>query len=328
MDRRTLLTRVAALASIAAPTPCLRAAPSRSPRRVEVLLYDSQEAWDWFVAQLRTELSLLGWTEGNNFRVHWNYADGSVTRLRALATQIAASAPDVILTRGTPATRALQNATKTIPIVTGLGDPIGAGFAMSYAEPGGNVTGITYAIAEASDKYFELLQQLVPGLMDVVVVWRTDRASSLDELMRPIQASARKTKVTVRSALVGTASELREALRADRTHGPSAAIIFTPGGTNTYEETGRTALDARMPTMFEYREYVDAGGLASFRYNWENQTRRTAAQIDKLLRGEKPGQIPFEFPTRQEFVLNMKTARALGLAVPQSLALRADVLIE
>ena len=328
MDRRTLLRRAAALAGIAAPTLSVHAASARGTRRLAVLLYDQPEAWDWLAAQLRSELQMLGWTEGKNLSVQWNYANGDAARLRSLAAQIVASAPDVILTRGTPATRELQSATRTIPIATGLGDPIASGFAKSYGEPGGNVTGIAFAIAEASDKHFDLLRQLVPGLKDVIVVWSADRAPSLRERMQPMQESGRKLGVAVRSALVETVGDLSKALKVDRERGPGAALIFGLGNAISYEATARAALDAGMPTMFEYRVYVEAGGLASFRFNWENQSRRTAAQIDKLLRGEKPGQIPFELPTRQEFVLNMRTAGALGLDIPRSLVLRADAVIE
>lgn len=329
MDRRTLLTRFAALGSVAAPTRSAAAASPRETRRLAVLLFDRPESWSWFAPQLLAELGRLGWIEGKNLSVQWNYANGDATRLRSLAAQIAASSPDAILTRGTPSTQALQSVTKTIPIATGVGDPVGSGFAKSYAAPGGNITGIAWAIVEASQKQVELLRLLVPGLAEIVVVWKTDRAASLAELMRPMVASGRTFGVSVRSALVETVGGLNDVLRAARKRGPAAAQIFgLAGEAFTYESIAASALAARMPTMFEYREFVEGGGLASFRFNWENQTQRTAAQIDKLFRGEKPANIPFELPTRQEFVLNLKTARALGLVVPQSVLLRADAIIE
>ena len=329
MDRRTLLTRFAALSSVVMPSISAAAAPSARMRRLAVLLFDRPDSWEWFAPQLLADLGPLGWIEGKNLSVQWNYANGDVTRLRSLAAEIAASSPDVILTRGTPSTQALRSATNTIPIATGVGDPVGSGFAKSYAEPGGNITGIAWAIVEASQKQVELLRQLVPGLAEIVVVWKADRLASLAELMRPMVASGRTFGVSVRSALVETMGDLTEALTAARRRGPAAAQIFgLAGGVFTYESIAGSALAARMPTMFEYREFVEGGGLASFRFNWANQTQRTAAQIDKLFRGAKPGDIPFELPTRQEFVLNLKTARALGLVVPQSVLLRADTIIE
>ncbi|HSC65374.1 MAG TPA: ABC transporter substrate-binding protein [Caldimonas sp.] len=329
MDRRTLLTRFAALGSVATPMLGIAAPSPRGTRRLAVLLFDGPEPWQWFPAELLAELDALGWHAGKNLSVQWNYANGDAGRLRSLAAQVAASAPDVILTRGTPATQALRSVTKSIPIATGVGDPIGSGFARSYAQPGGNITGIAWATVEASEKQVELLRLLVPGLAEIVVVWKTDRAASLPALMRPMMASGRTFGVAVRSALVETMDELTQAFQAARARGPAAAQVFgLAGDAFTYESIAACAIAARMPTMFENRAFVDGGGLASFRFNWENQTGRTAAQLDKLLRGEKPANIPFELPTRQEFVLNLKTARALGLVVPQAVLLRADAIVE
>ncbi len=307
----------------------MAAAAPTATRRLAVLIFDRPDSWEWFPPELRTELGALGWAEGKNLSVQWNYGNGDPARLRSLAAQIAASAPDVILTRGTIATQALRSATKTLPIATGVGDPIGSGFARSYAQPGGNITGISWAIVEQSQKHVELLRLLVPGLSEIVVVWKSDRAATLPDLLRPMLASGRDFGVSVRSALVETMDELSQALRAARARGPAAAQVFgLAGSAFTYESIAEAAIAARMPTMFENRAFVDGGGLASFRFNWENQTARAAAQLDKLLRGEKAANIPFELPTRQEFVLNLKTARALGLVVPQSVLLRADATIE
>jgi putative ABC transport system substrate-binding protein len=150
MDRRTLLARLAAFGAVASAQVEAAAPPRR--RRLAVLLFDRRESWTWFEPELRDELAALGWVEGKNLGLQWNYADGDLARLRSLAAQIVASAPDVILVRGTPATHVLQEATRTIPIVTGVGDPIGSGFAKTYAEPAGNVTGISWAIAETTQK--------------------------------------------------------------------------------------------------------------------------------------------------------------------------------
>jgi putative ABC transport system substrate-binding protein len=327
MDRRALLTRFAALGSIATPIRVV-AAPQRGTRRLAGLLFDGPDGWQFLVDELRSELARLGWTESKNLGVQWNYANNDLARLRSLATQIVAARPDVIVTRGTPGTRALQDATKTIPIATGVGDPVGSGFAKSYAEPGGNITGLSYAVVETSDKFVELLGLLVPGLAQLVVIRRADTGLSVPERMQPIETAARKSGIVVRAAPVANVDDVNEALRVDRRHGPSAALILGLGPEFPYEAIAAAALAAHMPTMFEYRDYVDGGGLASFRLNWENQTARAGAQLDKLLRGEKASKIPFELPTRQEFVLNLKTARALGIGVPRSVLLRADAVIE
>jgi putative ABC transport system substrate-binding protein len=327
MDRRFLLARALGLGAIAA-TPAGVAAPASGKRRLAVLLFDGADAWDWLPPELARELGAFGWVEGTNLSVQWRYANGDPALLRSHAAQLVASAPDAILTRGTPATHALQEATRTIPILTGLGDPIGTGFAKTFARPGGNVTGISFAMVEASQKHVEVLRTLLPKLALLVVVMKADRAPFIAEQTRPIAAAARSAGLEMRTALVADLADLQRGLRTDRSRGDVAAMIFGLGDAVDPKALADAALAAAMPTMFEYRFYVDAGGLASYRLNWENQTQRTAAQIDKVFRGEKPAQIPFELPTRAEFVLNRKTARLLGLSVPQSLLLRADAVVD
>ena len=326
MDRRSLLARALGLGAIAA-TSAGAAAPASGKRRLAVLLFDGAEVWDWLPPELQHELGALGWIEGTNLSVQWLYANGDPALLRSHAAQLVASAPDAILTRGTPATHALQDATKSIPILTGLGDPIGTGFAKTFARPGGNVTGISFAMVEASQKHVEVLRTLLPKLAFLVVVMHADRAPFVAENTRPIAAAARSAGLEMRTALVADLADLQRALRTDRSRGEVAAMIFGLGVIDP-KAVAAAALAAAMPTMFEYRFYVDAGGLASYRLNWENQTQRSAAQIDKVFRGEKPGQIPFELPTRSELVLNRKTARLLGLSMPQSLLLRADAVVD
>jgi putative ABC transport system substrate-binding protein len=330
MERRALLIRLAALVSGSTSALSVAEAPPRATRRLAVLLFDDPAGWEWLVPELRDELAQLGWIEGKNLSVQWSYANSDAARLRSLAAQIVAAAPDVILTRGSPATRALQDATKTIPIATGVGDPIGSGFARTYAEPMGNITGVSYAFVETSEKFVEFLRLLVPGLSHLVAVLQADRVPFIQDWLRPVKAASRAGGVTVQPAFVANLADLRRALRIDPTRGSTAALFSNLGSKVgvSYEAVAAVALEARMPSMFEHRGFVDAGGLASYRLNWERQTQRSAAQIDKLFRGVPPGKIPFELPTRQELVLNLKTARALGLTVPQSLLVRADAIVE
>ena len=330
MDRRTLLSRFAACVGAGTSTLSVAASPPRATRRLAVLLFDEPAGWDWLGPELRDELAELGWIEGKNLSVQWNYANSDVARLHSLAAAIVASAPDVILTRGTPATRALQSATKTIPIVTGVGDPIGSGFASTYAGPAGNITGISFAVVESSQKCVEFLRLLVPGLSHLIAVLQADRAPFRQEWLRPMEAAARAAGVTMQPALVANLGELKAALRIDAARGRTGALMSNLGPEvgRSFEAVAAVALEARMPTMFEHRGFVDAGGLASYRLVWERQTQRTAAQIDKLFRGAAAGKLPFELPTRQELVVNLKTARALGLTVPQSLLVRADAIVE
>jgi putative ABC transport system substrate-binding protein len=321
MDRRALL--LAAFATAITAPRRVRAASSSTSKRLAVLLFDRAELWEFFPPELRAELAALGWVERKNLTIDWLYANGDPALVRARVAELIASAPDAIVTRGTPVTRALQLATKTIPIVTGVGDPIGSGFAKTYAQPGGNITGVSWAIAEMEAKNLELLRLLVPNLRRLHVVMSEVFASA----PRPIEGAARSTKLAVRHAVVTSVDELRAALHADDRPGEVAAMVFGLPGIEP-ETVARVALEERMPTMFQDRGYVDAGGLASYRLNWTNQTQRTAAQVDKIFRGESPARIPFELPTVSEFVLNRKTARSLGIDLPQSVLVRADAIVE
>lgn len=326
MQRRSLVTWTVGVGALGMQS--LRAArPASRAKRLAALLFDSRSAWVEFPPSLTAELSRLGWAEGRNLTVEWRYADGDPALLRAHANQLVALAPDAILTRGSPATRALQQATRSIPIQTGVGDPIGAGFARTYAAPGGNITGFSWATVETAQKQLELLQGLVPKLALLVVVASGDRKPFLAEVTRAITTAVGEAKIAMRTALVDSPAELQHALRIDRGAGNVAALII---GLFRFEPkvVVAAALEAGMPTMFESSNYTELGGLASYRLDWDNENRRAAAQIDKIFRGENPANIPFELPTRQEFVLNRKTARLLGLQVPQSLLLRADKVLD
>ena len=326
-DRRSLLKRALALGAVAAPPAW--AAPALAPgrRRLGVLLFDRAEAWDDLPPRLQKALADLGWVEGSNLDVQWYYANGEAARLKRLAAQLATSGVDAILTRGTPATAALRQATSTVPILTGLGDPVGSGFAATFARPGGNVTGVSYAVVETSLKQIELLRTMVPRLALLAILLPADRTPFAAQLFRPIEAAARDSGLATRTALVGDAAELQAALRSGRARGEFAAFVFGFGSHIAPQVIADAARALEVPAMFERREYVDAGGLASYRLYWDDQEQRTAAQIDKVFRGEKPAQIPFELPTRSEFVINKATAKSLGLALPQALFLRADAIV-
>jgi len=327
MNRRRLLMLVLGPGAVAV-RPVRAAEQSPVRRRLGVLLYDRPESWDWLAPELRKALAELGWVEGTNLSVEWHFANGDSARLAELALQMARSGVDTILTRGTPATRALQRATTTIPIVTGVGDPIGSGFAGSYANPGSNITGLSWATTESHRKQIELLKSMVPRLARLIVVLKADRSQFAGEMTRALDAAARELGLVTKTVPVDGAADLQTALRSERNAGVSAAFVFGLGASIAPKEIADTALRNRLPTMFEYSFYVEAGGLMSYRLDWEDQTKSTAVQIDKLFRGLKPAQIPFELPTRSELVINRATAKALGLTLPQALLLRADRVVE
>lgn len=323
----TLLMGAGGLGLSAARSAAQSAAPAPGKRRLAVLLLDRPENWEFLVLPLRQALADLGWVEGSNLSIDWRYAQDDAARLDDLAAQLVRSGVDAVLTRGTPATRALQQATRSLPIVTGVGDPVGSGFAASYARPGGNITGLSYAMVETQLKQLELLRELVPRLSRLLLVLPAKLAKFAPQMTSSLQTVARESRIATQTVFVASLADLQRALAPAPDPGVSAAFMFSLGAL-TPQDIADTALRHRMPTTFEQREYVEAGGLMSYRLYWSDQTRSTAIQLDKVLRGVKPEQIPFELPTRSEFVVNAKTAKALGLILPQAIRLRADEVIQ
>lgn len=321
-------TRRAALLGAAGWTPGLHAAQT-APRRLGVLMYDDASAWSSRRAELERALAALGWTEGSSLRSAWRYAEGSEARLDESARELVGSNVHALLSNGVPATRALQRATRSIPIVTGIGDPVGMGYARTLARPGGNVTGLSYAVVEAARKQIELLRELVPALSSLALVLKANRRPYADDITHGARVAAREAGLPTRLVLAAEAAELERALRRSPGPGREGALVF--GFTASIEpaEAVRATRAARVPAVYEQRLYVALGGLASYQLDWGgDQVQRLAAQLDKVLRGADPSAVPFEFPTRSEVALNLSAARALGLAVPASLRVRADHVVE
>lgn len=325
--------RAALLGGLAAGViqPAIAAGRENNVKHLGVLLYDAAASWDFLQRDLPPALTAVGWQQGRNLALSWRFADGHAQRLPALAAQLLDLGCDALLTRGTPATRALQQATRTVPIVTGVGDPVGAGFAVSLARPGGNITGLSYALAESATKQLELLRTLVPQARHLLVLVPGSRAPFVGEMTGPVQHVARTLGLTTKVALANGIDELRQALRAVRQDQPArtvAAYVMSFGVAADPAEMAAALLHAGMPAVFEHRFYVEAGGLLSYRLDWDDQTRSTALQLAKVLRGDDPAAIPFELPTRSQLVVNARSARALGLVLPSALRARADEVIE
>ena len=327
MKRRIVLpfigTAALAVGSVARPQ-----GSKSTSRRLGILLLDRPESWTFFGQELRREFAKLGWIEGSNLVLDWRFAEGDAGRLPALAAAMSRSGVDAILTRGTPATRALQQATKTVPILTGLGDPVGDGFAQSLAHPGGNITGISYALAETSRKQVELLREILPRLSRLTFIMKGDRQAFAGEITRTARSAAQEFSITSRIVAVGNGEDLRNAVQPSGKVGLDAALVFSLGASIEPAEVAVILMNAMLPAIFDQRGYVAAGGLMSYRLNWENQTQRTVAQIDKVFRGDSPATIPFEFPTRSELIINAKTAKALRMIIPHALLVSADEVIE
>jgi putative tryptophan/tyrosine transport system substrate-binding protein len=309
-----------------------QAAPRDKPgRRLGVLLYDAAGSWDFLQRDLPPALAALGWQPGRNLALDWRFADGDPQRLPMLAEQLLALGCDALLSRGTPATRALAQATRTVPIVTGVGDPVGAGFAASLARPGSNVTGLSYAQVELVTKQLEFLRAIAPLARRLLVLVPASRARFVDELTAPAQRVARAQGLQPTVALAQGLDDVRQALLAARQGQPAhsvVALVLSFGESVAPPALAAALLQAGVPAVFEQRFYVEAGGLLSYRLDWDDQTRSTALQLAKVLRGEDPAAIPFELPTRSQLVINARSARTLGLALPPALRARADEVIE
>lgn len=320
MQRRRALAGLAAL-------PLFAARAQGAPRRLGVLLFDTPAVWEFLRRELPAALTTLGWHEGRNLVIDWRFADADAARLPALAQSLVQAGAHALLTRGTLATLALQQATRTLPIVTGVGDPVAAGFAVTLAAPGGNITGVSYAATESVLKQLELLREMSPASTRLLVLQPKRQRQALTDVVASAMARAQRLRWVTSVHELDQLDDLRRVLSGVRPGERVAALAFNNASITT-ADFAQGLLAARVPAMFNHRDFAEAGGLMSYRLNWEDQTRSTAIQVDKVLRGIKPAQIPFELPTRTEFVINLRTAGTLGVTVPQALRARADEVIE
>ncbi|WP_189043062.1 ABC transporter substrate-binding protein [Aliidongia dinghuensis] len=284
---------------------------------------DPHEAPPW------PTLRKLGYVEGTNLVVERRFAAGRRDMLATIASEFVASRPDVILAQGYQAAEAASKATHDIPIVVlGGGDPIGTGLVKSLARPGANITGVTEASTELSAKRLELLKEAIPAVSRVAVLWNAaDRAMTLrfDE----IEAAAKTLQVAIQPLGVREPEDFDDAFAAMRRDRPDAMFMITDALTNlNRKRIVEFAAEIRLPAVYEFREPVFDGGLMSYGPNMHDLQGRVAYYIDKILKGAKPGDLPMEQPTKFELVVNLKTAKALGLTIPPSILARADEVIE
>ncbi len=280
----------------------------------------------------REGLRERGYVEGQNIVIEFRSADGNIQRFPGLAAELVRLKVDLILTPNTPAGLAAQQATTTIPVVVPvMGDPVGDGLVASLARPGGNITGLTFLGPELVPKRIELLKEALPSISRVVVLWHpganSERATK--DMLRETEAAARAVGVQLRFADVRGADEFDRAFSTITTE-PADALLVFPSPMLFIERRRIVDLAAkyRLPSMFVAREYVELGGLISYGANIDDLFRRSATFVDKILKGAKPADLPVEQPTKFELVVNLKTAKALGLAIPQSILARADEVIE
>jgi len=328
MNRRTVITTLAA-GVVAAPF-MREAQPAPKVARIGMLTPSSPAGSGHLVEALRQALRDLGYIEGKTFALEARYGAGRSERLAELARELVGLKPDVIVTSTDLATAAVRRQTRTIPIVMVLStDPVGTGFVASLARPGGNVTGLSSITAELGGKRLELLKEAVPGLRRVALLWNPDvRGAVLD--YRETEGRARSLGIDITSLEVSTAEDLDRAL-AILTGERAQAFISAAANIVMFSKRAAIADFAkskRLASMYPAKEYVDAGGLMSYGVNYPDMFRRSAVYVDKILKGAKPGDLPVEQPTRFEMAINLKTAKALGLTIPQSLLARADDVIQ
>jgi ABC-type uncharacterized transport system substrate-binding protein len=277
----------------------------------------------------RRALRDLGYVEGENVRFEYRYANGDNERLPELANNLVGLNVDVILTWGTDAALAAKQATTTIPIVMGtIGDPLGIGIVTNLAHPGGNVTGFSSRAAELEAKRLQLLNELVPGLSRVAILFNpTNHYMPL--ALQSAQRGAQTLDVTLAMHEVHDTTTLDAAFVTLTKDRPDALMI--PADTFLVSQRSRIAqfaIENKLPSIYSFREYIEAGGLIAYTPNYYDLFRRAASYVGKILKGAKPGELPIEQPTKFHLLINLKTARALGLTMPPKLLLVADEVIE
>jgi putative ABC transport system substrate-binding protein len=328
MKRRDFIAGV--VAATAALPRATRAQQGEPMRRVGVLLSsgaDDAEFQAWVGAFLQA-LALLGWSD-RNMRIDTRWATANAAEIRRHAAELAALAPDVILAHGASTVRPLLQVTRTVPIMFPVAvDPVGAGFVDTLARPGGNVTGFMTVEYSMGGKWLEVLKQIAPGLTRVAVLRDPGQGSGISEFAA-IQAVAPTLRVEVNPVNTRDAGEIERAVAAFA-RAPNGGLIVTAGAPSTWHRDLIIALAARhnLPAVYYERSYVAAGGLISYGTNYIDQYRRAAGYVDRILKGEKPADLPVQAPTKYETIINLKTAKALGLTVPPSLLARADEVIE
>jgi putative ABC transport system substrate-binding protein len=271
----------------------------------------------------------LGYVEGRNFVMEWRFAEAKAERYVEFAAELARLKVDVVVTGAPQAVRPMQQAAPQIPIVMGIStDPVGSGFAASLARPGGNITGIASSLEDSSPKQLELLVAAVPNMVRLGLL-TTSMSPAYAAVLKRIQVSAQQARLTLVTADARNGDALAAAF-ATLSKGRAQAVIVPSDVLFNLnrEKIAALAISHRLPSMFGVREYVEAGGLMSYGESFREFFRRAASYVDKIIKGAKPGDLPIEQPSRFYLTINRKTARALGITIPQSLLVRADEVIQ
>jgi putative ABC transport system substrate-binding protein len=326
MDRRTFLHSMAG-GLLAAP---LAAGAQQASKlwRIGYLANGNPTTTAHTRDAFRQGLRELGWVEGQNITIEYRWADGDLLRLPALAAELVRTPVDLMLVAGGAGVRGARQATRTVPIVSAItGDPVTAGFAASLARPGGNVTGLAVQFEDLAGKQLQILTETVPKAKRIVILHHASPPNRV--ILEAAERAARALGLKGRVLDVRDVSELADAFRtAEREQADAMYVLPSPTFSRHRANLAELAVKHRLPGIYEDDVYVEAGGLMSYGPDFPDLYRRSASYVDRIFKGAKPGDLPFEQPAKFELVINLKTAKALGLTIPPSLLQRADQVIE
>jgi ABC-type uncharacterized transport system substrate-binding protein len=308
-----------------------RAEQAGQVRRIGVLMPESEGTPESKarVAALQSTLQELGWTRGRNLQIEYRWAMGDLERTRVAAEDLVKSKPDVLLAVATPSLAAILRATRTIPTVfVAISEPVAGGFVASLAHPGGNATGFSNLEPTFGGKSLELLKEIAPGVSRVAVMFN-QATTFIDLFVRSVEVAARQFSVMAIKAPVHSPEEI-ETVMSSLKHEATAGLIFPPDPYTVQHSSRIIELTNRfrLPAVYPFQFFSADGGLVSYGVSVPDLLRQAAGYINRILKGERPGDLPVQQPTKFELVINMKTAKALGLEVPPTLLARADEVIE
>jgi len=330
-ERSALSKSVLSLAIAAMLLALCISATAQQPKKIPRVAYlagSSATSQSSRVEAFRQGLHELGYVEGKTINIEYRYAGGKSDRLPALAAELVRLPVDIIVTAGPEPTRAAKRSTTTIPIVMGFDDdPVASGMVASLARPGGNITGLSSLGPEISGKQLELLKDVVPHLSRVTALGTSTRPNTA-QVLKEIGPAAATLGVQLQYRDVITPDDIATAFKAAKGHADALLVLASPVFTVERKQLAELAVKNRLPVIYYRQEFVEDGGLMSYGASYTDLTRRAAYYVDKILKGAKPADLPVEQPTKFELVINLKTAKQIGLTIPPNVLARADKVIK
>jgi putative ABC transport system substrate-binding protein len=330
MKRREFITL---MGGAAATWPlAAQAQQAEQRRRIGVLMSfaESDASARAMFEGYRNALAQLGWTEGKNLQMEVRWAAGNPDKIKSFTKELVELRPDAILVQGTVSTGSVVRETQSIPIVfVNVADPVGSGYVPNLAHPGGNVTGFMLDISAQGGKWVELLKEIAPRIRHIALLSNAETGPPLSFFMPSILAAASSFSIEVKSTPIHAKEEI-EGVIAEQSRDPDGGLVVTPAAFHTVNRDLIIALAARyrLPTIYHERSYVNSGGLIAYTPDYGEHFRPAAAYVDRIFKGAKPGDLPVQAPTKYELFINLKTAIALGLNVPQTLSASAAEVVE